>query len=210
MTPQTPASIPVPSQAIGTVDKKPLFDAVMRGYDGRQVDDWVKSALAYIERLEKEGLSKADLILRAAAGSPAGQKTIADVFQLAADEITRNQSAAAQEAAQVVADAEALAAQIKAAAEQEALQVVSGAQEQATTVVQQAHAQGRKLLDDAAQKAAAVDQGAKARMTEVTRIHSETIRRLGEVNKVTGDLLHSEGERGSLDDEVQRLLNPPS
>jgi hypothetical protein len=204
-----PVSGPLPVLASPPVEKKPLFDAVMRGYDGKQVDEWVHNALAYMERLEREGLSKADLILHAAAGSPAGQKAIADIFQLAADEITRNQAAAAQEASQVVADAEALAAQIKAAAEQEALQVVAGAQEQATTVVQQAHAQGRNLLDDAAQKAAAVHQGAEARMAEVTRIHGETLRRLGEMNRVTGELLHSEADRGSLADEVSRILNPP-
>jgi hypothetical protein len=211
MTQQTPApaSGPQPVLPARPVDKAPLFDAVMRGYDGRQVDEWVHNTLAYVERLEKQGLSKAELILRTAAGSPAGQKAIADIFQLAADEITQNQAAAAQEAAQVVADAEALAAQIKAAAEQEALQVVSGAQEQANTVVQQAHAQGKSLLDDAAQRAAAVHQGAEARMAEVTRIHGETLRRLGERNRVTGDLLHSETERGSLADEVDRLRNPP-
>jgi cell division septum initiation protein DivIVA len=208
MTQQPPAPLSGP-QPVLPVDKAPLFDAVMRGYDGRQVDDWVRNALDYIERLEKKGLSKADVIIRTAAGSPAGQKAIADIFQLAADEITRNQAAAAQEAAQVVADAEALAAQIKAAAEQEALQVVSGAQEQANTVVQQAHANGRQLLDDAAQKAAAVNQGAEARMMEVTRIHAESLRRLGEMNNVTDKLLQSEAERGSLADEVSRLLNPP-
>lgn len=208
MTQQPPAPVSGP-QPVLAVDKAPLFDAVMRGYDGRQVDEWVHNALAYIERLEKQGLSKAELILRTAAGSPSGQKAIADIFQLAADEITRNQAAAAQEAAQVVADAEALAGQIKAAAEQEALQVVSGAQEQANTVVQQAHATGRQLLDDASQKAAAVHQGAEARMAEVTRIHGETLRRLGEMNRVTGELLNSEADRGSLADEVSRIINPP-
>jgi cell division septum initiation protein DivIVA len=211
MTQPSPAPVsgPQPVLAAPPVDKKPLFDAVVRGYDGRQVDGWVRDALAYIERLEKEGLTKAELILRAAAGSPQAQRSIADLMQLAADEITHNQGAAAREAAQVVADAEALAAQIKAAAEQEAAQVVSGAQEQANTVVQQAHAQGRALLDDASQKAAAVHQGAEARMAEVTRIHGETLRRLGEMNRVTGDLLHSEADRGSLADEVSRILNPP-
>jgi|HubBroStandDraft_2_1064218.scaffolds.fasta_scaffold451252_1 vacuolar-type H+-ATPase subunit H len=204
-----PVSGPQPVLAVPPVDKNPLFDVVVRGYDGKQVEKWMHNALAYIERLEKEGLSKADLILHAAAASPAGQKAIADIFQLAADEITRNQTAAAQEAAQVVADAEALAAQIKAAAQQEALQVVSGAQEQANTVVQQAHAQGRQLLDDASQKAAAVHQGAEARMMEVTKIHGETLRRLTDVHRVTGDLLDSEEQRGSLADEVTRLLNPP-
>ena len=103
-------------------------------------------------------------------------------------------------------DAEALAAQIKAAAEQEAVQVVSGAQEQANTVVQQAHAQGKALLDDAAQKAAAVNQGAEARMLKVPALHGETLQRLTEVHSVTGGLLTSEAQRGSLDDEVQRLL----
>jgi cell division septum initiation protein DivIVA len=203
---QTPVSGPQP---VLTVDKKPLFDAVMRGYDGGQVDEWVRTALAHIERLEREGLSKAEVILRAAADSPAAQKSIADLMQLAADEITHNQAAAAQQSAQVVADAEALAAQIKAAAEQEARQVVVGSQEQATTVVQQAHAQGKGLLDDAAQRAAAVHQGAEARMAEVTRIHGETLRRLTEMHRVTGGLLDSEDQRGSLADEVSRLVNPP-
>jgi cell division septum initiation protein DivIVA len=211
MTHQTPAPLsgPQPALSVSPVDKQPLFDAVLKGYDGKQVDNWVHRALARIEQLEREGLSKAELILHAAAGSPAGQKAIADIFQLAADEISRNQAAATQQAAQVVADAEALAAQIKAAAEQEALQVVSGAQEQANTVVQQAHAQGKGLLDDAAQRAAAVHQGAEARMAEVTRIHGETLRRLTEMNRVTGDLLHSEEQRGSLADEVSRLVSPP-
>lgn len=210
MTAQTPARRSGPQPVLaGTVDRQPLFDSVLKGYDGRQVDDWIHAALARIEQLEREGLSKAELILHAAAGSPAGQKAIADIFQLAADEITRNQAAAAQEAAQVVADAEALAAQIKAAAQQEALQVVSGAQEQANTVVQQAHAQGKGLLDDAAQKAAAVNQGAEARMLKVTALHSETLRRLTEMHNVTGGLLDSEAQRGSLDDEVARLLSPP-
>jgi hypothetical protein len=207
-----PAATPLFDPAVVSappVDKKPLFDAVMRGYDGKQVDEWVHSALAYMRHLEEEGLSKAELILRAAASSPQAQKSIADLMQLAADEITHNQAAADQKAAQVVADAEALAAQIKAAAEQEALQVVAGAQEQATTVVQQAHAQGKGLLDDAAQKAAAVHQGAEARMAEVTRIHGETLRRLTEMHRVTGGLLDSEEQRGSLADEVSRLLNPP-
>jgi cell division septum initiation protein DivIVA len=190
------------------VDRSPQFDAVMRGYDSRQVDSWVRSILAHVERLEKEGLSRAELILKAAAGTPQAQKSIADLMQLATDEITRNQAAAAQDAAQVVADAEALAAQVRAAAEQEARQLVAGAQEQAGTVVQQARAQGKQLLDDAAQHAAAVRQGAEARMAEVKSIHTETLRRLGQMHQVTGDLLRSEEQRGSLADEVSRLTGP--
>ena len=207
MTARTPAPLSGPQPALGPVDKRPEFDSVMRGYDAQQVDGWIHRVLAYIERLEREGLSKAEVIVHAAAGSPAGQKAIADLIQLAADEVSRNQAAAAAEASQVVADAEALAAQIKAAAQQEAVQVVAGAQEQANTVVQQAHAQGKQLLDDAAQKAAAVNQGAEQRMLKVKQLHSDTLSRITEINRVTGELLGSEQQRGSLDDEVQRLLS---
>lgn len=208
MAPQTPVPASGPQPELRGVDPQPQFAVVMRGYDGQEVDAWIKRALAYVRHLEQEGLTKAEAILRAAAFSPQGQKSIADLLQLAADEVTQNRVAAAQESAQVVADAEALAAQVKAAAQQEALQLVAGAQDQANTVLQGAHAQGKQMLDDAAQKAAAVNQGAEARMAEVTRIHGETLRRLGEMNRVTGELLHSESDRGSLEDEVQRIIHP--
>jgi cell division septum initiation protein DivIVA len=208
MASQTPVPTSGPQPALVNSPDAPQFDAVMRGYDGQQVDAWVGHALAYIKKLEHEGLSKAEAIIKAAAASPQAQRSIADLMQLAADEISHNQAAAAQKAAQVVADAEQLAEQIKAAAESEAAQLVAGAQDQANTIVQGAHAQGRSMLDEAAQKAAAVSQGAEARLAKVSALHDATLHRIQEMNSVTGSLLNFEQQRGSLEDEVERIIHP--
>jgi cell division septum initiation protein DivIVA len=188
---------------------KPAFDVVHRGYDPTQVDSWVKRVLADLKRMEHDGLSAAQAVIRQASSSPEAKQTLLDLMGLVYDEVTHQQAAAQAEMAQFEADARAAAAEIRAGAQQEAGQLVQGAKDQATVIAQQARDQAKAMLDNAAAQAAAVHEGAERRLSAVTQLHQETLSRVGQINSVTTELISSEKARGSIADEVSRLLAQP-
>jgi cell division septum initiation protein DivIVA len=185
----------------------PQFERTRMGYHTAQVESFISRLYHHIGQLEHELASRVREVpaeLVHAAESPAGQKTIAELVQLAADEITGQQAAAQQQVAQLIADAEKKAAKLVSDAEAQAARVVAGAHEQAGTVLADARATAKATTDQASAKALAVSQAAERRLNSLVATHEETTRRLEEIHRVTGGMLEADRDRGTLQDEVQR------
>lgn len=178
------------------------FNTAQRGYHKGEVDRWVSWALDEIERLS-----------RAAAGftvheasSPEGQRLIAELVRLAADEITGQQAAAAAEIEQLVAGAHQQADSIIADARQRSDQALASAAQQAGSLVAGARADAKKTTDDASAHAAAVHEAAGERLVQLAKIHEDGLARLAQVQQVTAQVLDAEKSRGSLKSEVDKAL----
>ena len=216
----TPSALPGTLQPTVPPDEMPHLDKVRSGYHPSQVHQYVSGLLGRIRELETElahGVGRAGHALGHEAASPQGQATIAELMKLAADEIQGKQAAAAAEVDQMLKNAaEDVRAQHEQAARQasstlasadlQATKLVTGAREQADTVLQTAHGQAKKIVDDASAHAAAVHEGAERRARALDEFHQETVRRVREIHRVAGMVLDKDTERGSLDDEVTRLM----
>jgi cell division septum initiation protein DivIVA len=178
------------------------FDTAQRGYHKAQVDEWVHWALTEIETLTQRAASFAGHEL----GSPAGQKLIAELVQIAADEITGQQAAAAAEIEQMIAGARQQAESIIADARKQADQTIATATQQANTLVSSARADAKKTTDDAAVHAAAVNEAAGARMAQLARLHEDGLNRIAQIHQVTGQAMDAEKARGPLSAEVEKAL----
>lgn len=178
------------------------FNVVARGYHRGEVDEWARWALTEIERL---GHGAASFVGREAA-SPEGQKLIADLIQIAADEITGQQAAAAAEIEQMIAGAHEQADGIIAEARRSAEGITSSATQQASSLVSNARADAKNTTDDAAAHAAAVHEAAGQRLEQLVKIHDDGVARLAQVKQVTTQVLDAEESRGSLRAEVDKAL----
>lgn len=198
-------AVPAGPQELG----HPAFEQVVKGYDPRQVDGWVASMLKHVQEMEERVAQAGSELFHGIESNPAAKRSIGELMQLALDEITGNKAAAAAEIAQMIADAQQDASQTRVTAQMEAQQVTSGAREQAATVLADARSQAKEMLDGASAHASAVTDGAQRRLQQLTDIHEETVKRLAQAHQVTGDLVQSETERGSLRDEVARIAGTP-
>lgn len=178
------------------------FSTAQRGYHKGEVDNWVRWALHEIESLTERTLS----FVGREAGSPEGQKMLADLIQIAADEITGQQAAAAVEIEQMIAGAHQQSDSIIAEARAQAEKITASATQQAASLVSSARADAKKTTDDAAAHAAAVNEAAGARMAQLTRLHEDGLARLAQVHQVTGQALDAENARGPLSAEVDKAL----
>jgi cell division septum initiation protein DivIVA len=178
------------------------FETSQRGYHKGQVDEWVHWALSEIEALTQRAAAFAGHEL----GSPQGQKLLAELVQIAADEITGQQAAAAAEIEQMIAGAHQQADSIIAEARKQADQTIASATQQSSTLVSSARADAKKTTDDAAAHAAAVHEAAGERLAQFIKIHEDGLARLAQVNKVTQQVLDAEQSRGSLKAEVDKAL----
>lgn len=178
------------------------FAVVQRGYHKGDVDRWVREA---IERMEDMG-RQLETALGHAAASPQGQRTIADLVQLAADEITHNQLAAQQEIDDLIAGAHQQADQIIASARQEADKRISSATQQANTLVASAQADAKQTTDAAAAHAEAVHSAAGQRLAHLAKLYDDTFARMRQIQEVVGKNLEAHEARGSLKDEVESAL----
>jgi len=102
------------------------------------------------------------------------------------------------------AKAEADSTRKNAAAE--AQQVLADATKQAETAVATAKSQAKQQLDEATARATAIHDGAERRLNLLMSRHTEAIRRLTEIRDVVTSLVAGENERGSLEDEVARIV----
>ena len=192
------------------------FDIAQRGYHRGQVDQWVHDAMAEMSRLSHElevALGHAGADIAQAAASPAGRKLIWEVLQLAADEATGQQEAAAQQIAEMIAGAEQQAAQIIEDARRHADETHKSASSQASSLINNARADAKRMTDEATARAAAVDEAAGVRMAHFAQLHDDGVERVRRVNDlasqmrdVTAKLLAAETERGPLSDEVGRVI----
>lgn len=178
------------------------FTTSQRGYHKGEVDDWVRWALAEIEHLTQRAAGFAVH----EASSPEGQRLISDLIQMAADEITGQQAAAAAEIEQIIAGAHQQADQIIADARQKADSHLSSATQQAASLVNSARADAKKTTDDAAAHAAAVNEAAGARMAQLAKLHEDGLARLAQIHQVTGQALDAEKARGPLSAEVEKAM----
>jgi F0F1-type ATP synthase membrane subunit b/b' len=134
-------------------------------------------------------------------------KTETDRSRAAAQEQAERMLSAAQEQAEtMVATAKAEAESTRKSAAAETQQVISEATKQAETTLATAKSQARQQLDEATARATAIHDGAERRLNLLMSRHTETLRRLTEIRDVVTSLVAGESERGSLEDEVARIV----
>jgi F0F1-type ATP synthase membrane subunit b/b' len=122
------------------------------------------------------------------------------------EQAERMLSAAQEQAETTVATAKAEAESTRTDAKAEAQQVVSEATKQADTALATAKSQAKQQLDEATARATAIHDGAERRLNLLMSRHTETLRRLTEVRDVVTSLVAGEADRGSLEDEVARIV----
>jgi F0F1-type ATP synthase membrane subunit b/b' len=134
-------------------------------------------------------------------------KAETDRSRAAAQEQAERMLNAAQEQAETtVATARAEAETARKSATAEAQQVVSEATKQAETALATAKSQAKQQLDEATARATAIHDGAERRLNLLMSRHTETLRRLTEIRDVVTSLVAGEADRGSLEDEVARIV----
>jgi hypothetical protein len=106
----------------------------------------------------------------------------------------------------MVATATAEADTTRKSATTEAQHVISDATRQAETAVATAKSQAKQQLDEATARATAIHDGAERRLNLLMSRHTETVRRLTEIRDVVTSLVAGETDRGSLEDEVARIV----
>ena len=137
----------------------------------------------------------------------ADAKAETDRSRAAAQEQAERMLSAAQEQAETtVATAKAEAESTRKSAALEAQQVVSEATKQAETALATAKSQAKQQLDEATARATAIHDGAERRLNLLMSRHTETLRRLTEIRDVVTTLVAGEADRGSLEDEVARIV----
>jgi hypothetical protein len=105
-----------------------------------------------------------------------------------------------------VASAKAEADSTRKSATAEAQQVIADATKQADTTLATAKSQAKQQLDEATARATAIHDGAERRLNLLMSRHTEAIRRLTEIRDVVTSLVAGEADRGSLEDEVARIV----
>ena len=122
------------------------------------------------------------------------------------EQAERMLSAAQEQADTSVATAKAEAEAARKAAATEAQHVVAEATRQAETAVATAKNQAKQQLDEATARATAIHDGAERRLNLLMSRHTEAVRRLTEIRDVVTSLVSGEADRGSLEDEVARIV----
>jgi F0F1-type ATP synthase membrane subunit b/b' len=115
-------------------------------------------------------------------------------------------SSAKAEAESRISSAKADADTTRKDAASEAQRVLTDATKQAETAVATAKSQAKQQLDEATARATAIHDGAERRLNLLMSRHTEAIRRLTEIRDVVTSLVAGENERGSLEDEVARIV----
>ncbi len=124
----------------------------------------------------------------------------------AQEQAERMLSAAQEQADSTVATAKAEAESTRNGANAEAQQVIADATKQAETALATAKSQAKQQLDEATARATAIHDGAERRLNLLMSRHTEALRRLTEIRDVVTSLVAGETDRGSLEDEVARIV----
>lgn len=178
------------------------FPSAQRGYHKGEVDKWVEWALGEIEALGRRVTSF--------TGTPEGQHLLADLIQVAADELTGQKQQAMQEIEQMLLGAHQQSDGIIAQARQQADEITAKATQQAASLVSNAQADAKRTTDAASAEAAAVHEAAGARLEAFIKTHEDGLARMQQMHEVTGQYMAQEGTRGSLRAEFERALKPLS
>jgi F0F1-type ATP synthase membrane subunit b/b' len=124
----------------------------------------------------------------------------------AQEQAERMLSAAQEQAENTVSSAKSEADSTRKSAASEAQQLITDASKQAETAVATAKSQAKQQLDEATARATAIHDGAERRLNLLMSRHTEAIRRLTEIRDVVTSLVAGEADRGSLEDEVARIV----
>jgi cell division septum initiation protein DivIVA len=124
----------------------------------------------------------------------------------AQEQAERMLNAAQEQAETTIATAKAESDAARKSAATEAQQVVADATRQAETAVATAKSQAKQQLDEATARATAIHDGAERRLNLLMSRHTEAVRRLTEIRDVVTTLVAGEADRGSLEDEVARIV----
>jgi membrane protein involved in colicin uptake len=124
----------------------------------------------------------------------------------AQEQAERMLSAAQEQAEKTVSTAKAEADSTRKSTAAEAQQLITDASKQAETAVATAKSQAKQQLDEATARATAIHDGAERRLNLLMSRHTEAIRRLTEIRDVVTSLVAGEADRGSLEDEVARIV----
>jgi F0F1-type ATP synthase membrane subunit b/b' len=124
----------------------------------------------------------------------------------AQEQAERMLSAAQEQAENTVSSAKAEAESTRKSTASEAQQLIADASKQAETAVATAKSQAKQQLDEATARATAIHDGAERRLNLLMSRHTEAIRRLTEIRDVVTSLVAGEADRGSLEDEVARIV----
>jgi cell division septum initiation protein DivIVA len=122
------------------------------------------------------------------------------------EQAERMLNAAQEQAESTVATAKVESDAARKSAATEAQQVVAEATRQADTAVATAKSQAKQQLDEATARATAIHDGAERRLNLLMSRHTEAVRRLTEIRDVVTTLVAGESDRGSLEDEVARIV----
>jgi cell division septum initiation protein DivIVA len=122
------------------------------------------------------------------------------------EQAERMLSAAQEQADSTVATAKSEAEAARKSAASEAQHVIVEATKQADTAVATAKSQAKQQLDEATARATAIHDGAERRLNLLMSRHTEAVRRLTEIRDVVTSLVAGEADRGSLEDEVARIV----
>jgi F0F1-type ATP synthase membrane subunit b/b' len=122
------------------------------------------------------------------------------------EQAERMLSAAQEQADTTVATAKAEAEAARKAAATDAQHALAEATRQAETAVATAKSQAKQQLDEATARATAIHDGAERRLNLLMSRHTEAVRRLTEIRDVVTGLVAGEADRGSLEDEVARIV----
>lgn len=124
----------------------------------------------------------------------------------AQEQAERMLSAAQEQAENTVSSSKSEADSTRKSAAAEAQQLIADASKQAETAVATAKSQAKQQLDEATARATAIHDGAERRLNLLMSRHTEAIRRLTEIRDVVTSLVAGEADRGSLEDEVARIV----
>jgi F0F1-type ATP synthase membrane subunit b/b' len=128
------------------------------------------------------------------------------LLSAAQDQAETTVATAKADAESMVSTAKTEAENTRKSAATEAQQVISDATRQAETAVATAKSQAKQQLDEATARATAIHDGAERRLNLLMSRHTETVRRLTEIRDVVTTLVAGETDRGSLEDEVARIV----
>ena len=124
----------------------------------------------------------------------------------AQEQAERMLSAAQEQAENTVSSAKSEADSTRKSAASEAQRLITDASKQAETAVATAKSQAKQQLDEATARATAIHDGAERRLNLLMSRHTEALRRLTEIRDVVTSLVAGEADRGSLEDEVARIV----
>ena len=157
-------------------------------------------AKAETDKNRAEAQEQAERMLSAA------QEQAENTVSSAKSEAEHTLSSAKSEAEHALSSAKSEADSTRKSAASEAQRLITDASKQAETAVATAKSQAKQQLDEATARATAIHDGAERRLNLLMSRHTEAIRRLTEIRDVVTSLVAGEADRGSLEDEVARIV----